>query len=611
MDGAYLVTARKWRPTLYKDVVGQEHVSQTLRNAVLGQRLHHAYIFNGPRGVGKTTSARILAKAVNCPNLTPEGEPCNECSSCLEIGTGRSIDVIEIDGASNNSVDDVRNLRENAQYPPVHGKYKLYIIDEVHMLSTSAFNALLKTLEEPPRHLIFVFATTEPHKIPATILSRCQRFDFRRMQVEEVAKHLRHISEREGVNIDDESLVIIAKKGDGSMRDSQSIYDQVRSFCGNDIKAAMVYNALNLIDQEFFFELAGAIRRGDVNRLFVMTQEVFLRGYDMQECLSGLAEHYRNLLTVLVTGDTDMIEVSGEFATRFESEAAEYKQTDLMNLVRMTLQTEQALRFAPQPRLRFEFALVEMARMPQAAELSALLHEIQELKQAIHSGATLRIEQSAAPAPRPAATPTASAAAPASAPATSAAAPARDNGQNSAAATPPASPPPVTNKKDTPQSGSGSASSGGVSAASLESGWSDFVRGKLSNVLLRGYLNKAGLVNVQFFDGRIEIEALVPTVGDTLDEQRISLQDEVTEYYGGSVEIRTGGGSAATGAIDMFGSMNAPQQSQPSGGASPGKPEAAPRPAAPDKTPAKDQADLPELDRKIIDLFNASEIASR
>ncbi len=376
----YVVTARKWRPQRFADVVGQEHVTRTLRNAVQSGRIHHAYIFNGPRGVGKTTTARILAKAVNCERPLPDCEPCNQCSSCVDINSGRSMDVIEIDGASNNSVDDVRKLRENAKYPPIKGQFKMYIIDEVHMLSTSAFNALLKTLEEPPKHLLFVFATTEPHKVPATILSRCQRFDFRRMQVDEIAAQLRYIADQEGVSIDDESLAVIGKKGDGSMRDSQSIFDQVLAFCGKTVQYARVNEALNLIDQEFFFALSGAIREHNVATLLGMAREVFVRGYDLQECLSGLAEHFRNILTVLATGDTKLIEASKLHREQYVQEAARFQQADVLQFMSIIIATEQALRFAPQPRLRFEFALVQMANMDSAVHISELLDELAELK---------------------------------------------------------------------------------------------------------------------------------------------------------------------------------------------------------------------------------------
>jgi DNA polymerase-3 subunit gamma/tau len=382
----YIVTARKWRPQRFSDVVGQEHVSRTLRNAVQSNRIHHAYIFNGPRGVGKTTTARILAKAVNCENIGADFEPCNACASCVEINTGRSLDVIEIDGASNNSVDDVRKLRENAKYPPVKGRYKMYIIDEVHMLSTSAFNALLKTLEEPPRHLLFVFATTEPHKVPATILSRCQRFDFRRMQIDEIVAQLRYIAGREGIEIDDESLAVIGKKGDGSMRDSQSIFDQVIAFCGKNVEYGRVNEALNLIDAEFYFTLGTAIRTHDVAQILHISREVFMRGYDLQECLHGLAEHFRNILTVLATGGTNLIEASKVHREQYLAESANFAQADVLQYMTIITQTEQALRFAPQPRLRFEFALVQMAKMDSAVQISELLQELAELKKKVERG---------------------------------------------------------------------------------------------------------------------------------------------------------------------------------------------------------------------------------
>lgn len=379
----YLVTARKWRPQQFEDVVGQEHVTRTLRNAVLSGRIHHAYIFNGPRGVGKTTTARILAKAVNCQQPLADSEPCNSCASCEEINSGRSLDVIEIDGASNNSVDDIRKLRENAKYPPVKGAYKMYIIDEIHMLSTSAFNALLKTLEEPPRHLLFVFATTEPHKVPATILSRCQRFDFRRMQVDEISAQLRHIADKEGISIDDESLAIIGKKGDGSMRDSQSIFDQVIAFCGQHVEYSRVNEALNLIDQEFYFTLGEALREHDVATVLNIAREVFVRGYDIHECLNGLAEHFRNILTVLATGDTQLIEASKIHREQYKEIAMLYRQADVLQSMNIIISTERELRYAPQPRLRFEFALVHLAKMDSAVQIAELLQEIQQLKKKV------------------------------------------------------------------------------------------------------------------------------------------------------------------------------------------------------------------------------------
>lgn len=372
----YQVTARKWRPAEFDSVVGQEHVTQTLKNAIRTGHLHHAYLFSGPRGVGKTTTARILAKALNCQNRAEDLEPCNVCDSCRQITEGRSLDVVEIDGASNNSVEDVRKLRDNAKYPPITGSYKLYVIDEVHMLSTSAFNALLKTLEEPPRHLIFIFATTEPHKVPATILSRCQRFDFRRMQIADIVSRLGFIAQEEGFNVEEDALLVIARKGDGSMRDSQSIFDQVISFCGTTVSYRQVSEALNLIDQEFFFRVSDMIRSSDAAEAFVIVDHIMRTGYDPQEFLLGLAEHLRNYLSVLTTGSTRLIDTAGIYRERYASEANAMEQGDLIRAIHLTLAAQQAVRTSSQPRLRLELVLVQLATMDSTISLTELLRKI-------------------------------------------------------------------------------------------------------------------------------------------------------------------------------------------------------------------------------------------
>lgn len=254
MSEQYQVTARKWRPQRFDEVIGQDHVTRTLKNAIREGRLAHGYLFTGQRGCGKTTVARLLAKAINCPNAAENGyEPCNKCDTCIAITSGASMDVAEIDGASNNGVDDVREMRENVKYPPLQGKYRVVIIDEVHMLTSNAFNALLKTLEEPPSHLVFIFATTEVQKVLPTILSRTQRYDFRRMQIDEIVKSLRHIAESDGISADDDSLLLIAKKADGSMRDSQSIFDQAVAFSGGKLEASTLREALNFDRRRFLF----------------------------------------------------------------------------------------------------------------------------------------------------------------------------------------------------------------------------------------------------------------------------------------------------------------------------------------------------------------------
>lgn len=294
---SYLVLARKYRPQTFDEVVKQDHITRTLKNAISAGRVAHAILFSGPRGTGKTTVGRILAKAMNCKD-GPVPVPCNQCSSCKEITAGYAADVFEIDGASNNSVDQIRELRGNVKYMPAHSLYKIYIIDEVHMLSIAAFNALLKTLEEPPSHVMFIFATTEPRKIPITILSRCQRHDFRRIDVESISEHMEKICKKEGVEIDPKSLGLIARDANGSMRDGLSLLDQVISCTQGTISHDYVLDILGVVDREIIFKISGAVFRGDIAEILDILDEVYSAGHDMKKLYADLIEHFRNLLIV-------------------------------------------------------------------------------------------------------------------------------------------------------------------------------------------------------------------------------------------------------------------------------------------------------------------------
>jgi DNA polymerase-3 subunit gamma/tau len=382
---SYQVTARKWRPMVFEDVIGQTHVTNTLKNALATNRLAHAFIFCGGRGCGKTTTARILAKAINC--LHPkDSNPCNECEVCAEITNGRSMDVVEIDGASNRGVDEIRNLRESVRYAPARGKYKVYIIDEVHMLTKEAFNALLKTLEEPPPHVLFIFATTEVHKVPATILSRCQRYDFRRITIEDIMSRLRFIAGEEKIAIDEDSLMIIAKKGDGSMRDAQSIFDQVVSYCGTTITAQQIIVLLNVVDQEFFFRVTDCIKAHDAQTGLSLVEEIVRNGFDIKEFLAGLAEHFRNLLIARTTQSSRLIEAPEVYRVRYTSAASLFDEQDILRLIKLTTDLESSIRYSSQPRFKLEVGIIQMTKMEQSVRIDALLQQLDELKKKLNSG---------------------------------------------------------------------------------------------------------------------------------------------------------------------------------------------------------------------------------
>jgi DNA polymerase-3 subunit gamma/tau len=375
----FIVTARKWRPMKFEDVAGQRHVTVTLRNALSAGRIAHAYIFSGPRGVGKTTTARLLAKAVNC--LSPvDQNPDNTCELCTEITEGRSFDVQEIDGASNRGVDDIRNLRESVRYAPVKGKYKVYVIDEVHMLTKEAFNALLKTLEEPPPHILFIFATTELQKVPATILSRCQRFDFRRIPAGDIRRNLAGIAAQEGLQIEDEALMLIARRADGSLRDAQSLFDQVIALCGRTVTHAAMLEALNIVDQDYFFRVTSLMESQDPAGGLALVEDLMNHGYDLREFLVGMIEHFRNLLVAKVTGKSELIDASDVLRKRYEEVAAHFPVGDLLRAQRHVAATEMSLSRTAQARFKLEADIVQLVTMPRAVDLAGLLEGLDELK---------------------------------------------------------------------------------------------------------------------------------------------------------------------------------------------------------------------------------------
>ena len=385
---AYQVLARKWRPQKFADVVGQEHISRTLRNAIVQNRIGHAYLFVGSRGIGKTTSARIFAKALNCEH-PQDGEPCCECQSCREIAEGNSLDVIEIDGASHNKVEDIRDIRDNCQFAPVHGRFKIYIIDEVHMLTNQAWNALLKTLEEPPAHVKFLFATTEPHKILPTIISRCQRFDLKRISVPLIAQRLRQIADGEHVHVEESALTAIARAADGGMRDAQSIFDQIIAFCGGlteaeTIREQDVIDVFGLASGVELREIAAGIFTNDINRAMVVLQALADSGRDLERLFGDLINYVRNIMVACMTKDPGRIlEVS---ETELADLCAIGKALDaklVQRVLQGLIENERNFQTALNKRIYFEAVLARVMLDAHSVQLDDVMRQLAVLNGAL------------------------------------------------------------------------------------------------------------------------------------------------------------------------------------------------------------------------------------
>ena len=361
----YIVSARKYRPMSFDTVVGQLALTTTLKNAVKSGKLAHAYLFCGPRGVGKTTCARIFAKAINCQNPTAEGEACNECESCLSFNEQRSLNIFELDAASNNSVEHIKTLMEQTRIPPQVGKYKVFIIDEVHMLSTAAFNAFLKTLEEPPAHVIFILATTEKHKILPTILSRCQIYDFERMTVQNTINHLKYVADKEGITYEDEALAVIAEKADGGMRDALSIFDQAASFCQGNITYQKVIEDLNVLDSDNYFRIIDLALQNKVSEIMVLLNSVINNGFDGGLLIQGLAKHVRNVLMAKDSQTLPLLEVSEKAKQRYTEQAQRADTRFLYGALKLMNQCDINYRQSSNKRLLVELTLIEVAQLTQ------------------------------------------------------------------------------------------------------------------------------------------------------------------------------------------------------------------------------------------------------
>ena len=391
---SYLVLARKWRPQRFEEVIGQPHLIQTLRNAISAGRLAHAYLFSGPRGVGKTSVARILAKALNCKQ-GPSPTPCNECESCREITEGTALDVLEIDGASNRGINEIRELRENIRYLPSKSPYKIYIIDEVHMLTSEAFNALLKTLEEPPPHVVFIFATTEAHRVPMTILSRCQRFDFRRLAVSAIVETLRRIAKDEEIRISDTSLRVLAREAEGSMRDAESLLEQIIVFSGKEIDDNALLDVLGVIDRQALLDTAAALLSGNAARCLEIVERLSVHGHDLRRFCQELAAHFRDLLVVKICENPEeLVDLTAGEVAELKEQADRVSSATLQQFLHFLMRGEEEIRRASNPKLVMEMTLLRLIQLPRLMEIDRLIVQVRQLEERLNRG-----EEPGAPLP--------------------------------------------------------------------------------------------------------------------------------------------------------------------------------------------------------------------
>ena len=400
----YIVSARKYRPDSFEDLIGQDNIVKTLKNSIIRGKLAHAYLFCGPRGVGKTSAARIFAKIINCSNPSEDMEPCGQCESCVSFREGRSYCIHELDAASNNGVDDIKALMDQVQIPPQVGRYSVYIIDEVHMLTQAAFNSFLKTLEEPPAHAIFILATTEKHKILPTILSRCQTYDFNRISVEDIVRNLRMVAGKEGISIDDESLHVIAHKADGAMRDALTIFDQTVAFCGTDVKYADVIRNLNVLDYEYSFSLVEHFITGDYAFCLKTFDEILSKGFNALHFVGALSSHLRDLAVTKAGGLDSLLELPASLKSRYVEQAAKCSPAFIYEALGITTACESAYKAAINPRLHIEFALMRLCYLVTKPEGGSTAAKPAETPKATETAETPKATeaQKVAEAPKPA-----------------------------------------------------------------------------------------------------------------------------------------------------------------------------------------------------------------